>query len=179
MRWYLIRTWKGKEMEIMEEIRRAVPSSMYRECFVISQERIWRKQKKSVVHIEKMFPGCVFLTCKEGKALASQLEMVPAMAQRMACGDLTVLPLMKTDVDFLTTISGADHVARLSYVKKDEKGQVCLISGPLLSCAGQVERYQFKKRYAMVRRRMWGEDRAIVLGIVLKEDVEEVLYLSV
>ncbi|RKI98591.1 hypothetical protein D7X87_26595, partial [bacterium D16-54] len=29
-----------------------------------------------------------------------------------------------------------------------------------------------KKRYAMVRHKLWGEERAIVLGIMLKEDRE-------
>ena len=40
----------------------------------------------------------------------------------------------------------------------------------MLFRSGQVERYQFKKRYAMVRHRLWGEERTFVLGIVLNED---------
>ena len=36
----------------------------------------------------------------------------------------------------------------------------------------KIERIQLKKRYAMVRHKLWGEERAIVLGIMLKEDRE-------
>ncbi len=55
MQWYLLKTWAGREKEVMQEIRRTVPGHMYKECFVIDQERIWRKQQKSIVHVEPLF----------------------------------------------------------------------------------------------------------------------------
>ena len=143
MQWYLLKTWVGREAELIKEIRRTVPPYMYGECFVIRQERIWRKQQRSVVHVEPLFPGCVFLTCRETGQLFKRLEQIPSMAGLMAHGSLTVLPMMKEDVDFLTKISGPDHMVRLSY--------------------------------AMVRHRLWGEDQAIVMGIILKEDAERKL----
>ena len=51
MLWYLLKTWEGKEKDLVDEIRRTVPPSVYDECFVIYQERIWRKQQRSVVHV--------------------------------------------------------------------------------------------------------------------------------
>lgn len=175
MLWYLLKTWVGKEEELVKEIQRTVPSYMYRECFVIYQERIWRKQQRSVIHVEPLFPGNAFLTCREPDPLSGRLEQIPSMAKLMACGNLTVLPMMREDGEFLTKISGKDHIVRLSYVLKDEQGQICKISDPLQACRGQIERYQFKKRYAMVRHRLWGEDQAIALGIILKEDAERKL----
>lgn len=175
MLWYLLKTWVGREEELAKEIRRTVPSGMYEECFVIRQERIWRKQQRSIVHVEPLLPGCVFLTCKESGPFLGRLGQISSLAGRMICGDLTVFPMMKEDADFLTKISGKDHIVRLSYVQKDEQGQICKISDPLRTCREQIERYQFKKRYAMVRHRLWGEDQAIVLGIILKEDAERKL----
>ncbi|MCI8661447.1 MAG: hypothetical protein HFG54_14590 [Lachnospiraceae bacterium] len=175
MQWYLLKTWVGREAELIKEIRRTVPPYMYGECFVIRQERIWRKQQRSVVHVEPLFPGCVFLTCRETGQLFKRLEQIPSMAGLMAHGSLTVLPMMKEDVDFLTKISGPDHMVRLSYVTKNEQGQICNMSDPLKACQGQIERYQFKKRYAMVRHWLWGEEQAIVMGIILKEDAERKL----
>lgn len=175
MLWYLLKTWVGREEELAKEIRRTVPASMYGECFVIRQERIWRKQQRSIVHVEPLFPGCVFLTCKESGALFNRSGQIPLLEGLMACGNLTLFPMMEEDVDFLIKISGEDHIVRLSYVMKDEQGKICKISDPLKACKGQIERYQFKKRYAMVRRRLWGEDQAIVLGIILKEDAERKL----
>ncbi len=175
MVWYLIRTWSGREEEMAEEIRRIVPDSMYEECFVIGQERIWRRQQQSVVHVESMFPGCVFLVCKKTIPFLHQKKVASVMGRGVVWGDLTFLPLMREDVDFLLKISGRDHVARLSYVGKDDQGQICQMAGPLVSCREQVERYQFKKRYALVRHRFLGEVRGIVFGIMLNEDLNQKL----
>ena len=44
MQWYLLKTWTGREEELVKEIRRTVPSYMYEDVFVIYTERIWRRQ---------------------------------------------------------------------------------------------------------------------------------------
>lgn len=181
MKWYLLKTWEGREEALAEEIRKKLPSCFYKNCFVIYQERIWRKQQRSVVHVEKLFPGYVFLTSEKisfsdkKRSFLSCLEELPALAGLAACGDLTILPMAEKDAEFLEKISGDDHMVKLSCVLKDENGRICKISDPLRSCLGQVERYHFKKRYAMVRRQLWGEDQAIAMGILLKEDVDEKL----
>lgn len=97
-------------------------------------------------------------------------EKNPDIGDRMAWGNITILPMMPKDGEFLEKISGTDHVVRLSYVQKEEGGEIALVSGPLKKCAGQMERIQLKKRYAVVRCRLWGEEQAIVLGIMLRED---------
>ncbi len=200
VQWYLLKTWAGREEELVREVQKIVPPQMYEECFVIWQERIWRKQQKSIVHMEPLFPGCVFLTCREreagteGKDLLGNedaagykviagnkavtenglflpfLEKIPAAAQMMAGGIFTIFPMTGEDGQFLEKISGNEHVVRLSYVQKDEEGNICKLSEPLKVFQGQVERFQLKKRYAMVRHRLWGEERTFVLGIVLNED---------
>lgn len=200
VQWYLLKTWAGREEELVREVQKIVPPQMYEECFVIWQERIWRKQQKSIVHMEPLFPGCVFLTCREREAgtegkdfpgnkavagnkaaagneavtenrsLLQSLEKIPAAAQMMACGVFTMLPMTGEDGRFLEKISGDEHVVRLSYVQKDEEGNICKLSEPLKVFQGQVERFQLKKRYAMVRHRLWGEEMTFVLGIVLNED---------
>lgn len=175
MLWYLLKTWAGKEEELVKTIHRAVPQEMYEECFVIYQERIWRKQQRSIVHREPLFSGCVFLTCKGqrfSRLFFEYLERIPDMAIGKACGAWTAFPMMGEDAEFLAEISGREHVVSLSYVQRDEAGKVCKISDPLHSCKEQIVRYQFKKRYAMVRHRLWGEEQAIVLGIMLEEDAE-------
>lgn len=200
VQWYLLKTWAGREEELVREVQKIVPPQMYEECFVIWQERIWRKQQKSIVHMEPLFPGCVFLTCREreagteGKGLPGNedaagykaiagnkamtenglflpfLEKIPAAAQMMDGGIFTIFPMTGEDGQFLEKISGNEHVVRLSYVQKDEEGNICKLSEPLKVFQGQVERFQLKKRYAMVRHRLWGEERTFVLGIVLNED---------
>ena len=173
MLWYLLKTWAGREEELVKVIDKTIPSYQYKECFVIYQERIWRRQQRSIVHRERLFPGCVFLTCEDsGKEdfLPRCPEKNPDIGNRMAWGNIAILPMMPKDGEFLEKISGTDHVVRLSYVQKEEGGEIALVSGPLKKCAGQMERIQLKKRYAVVRCRLWGEEQAIVLGIMLRED---------
>lgn len=173
MLWYLLKTWAGREEELVKVIHKTIPSYQYKECFVIYQERIWRRQQRSIVHRERLFPGCVFLTCEDsGKEdfLPRCPEKNPDVGNRMAWGNVTILPMMPKDGEFLEKISETDHVVRLSYVQKEEGGEIALVSGPLKKCAGQMERIQLKKRYAVVRCRLWGEEQAIVLGIMLRED---------
>ena len=85
--------------------------------------------------------------------------------------DFHLLPIMQEDARFLEKISGKDHIVRLSYVQKDKEGNISWLSEPLHGCRGEIERMQFKKRYAMVRHRLWGEERILVLGILLNEDI--------
>lgn len=175
MLWYMLKTWGGGEESLIQEIRRTVPAHMYRECFVIRQERIWRRQQRSIVHVENLFPGCVFITCDKTVPLFRRMEMVPAMARLMASGEMTVLPLMEEDVEFLEKLSGKDHMVELSTVQKDEEGRVSQTGGPLALYLDEMKCCQFKKRYAVIRHRLWGEERNIPLGIVLKEDAEQKL----
>ncbi len=177
MLWYMLKTWTGREEELIREIRRTVPPGMYHECFLIRVERIWRKQQHNVLHTELLFPGCVFITCRQTEPLLRRLEMVPAMSRMIALGGMNLLPLMKTDAEFLEQISGEDHLVRLSRVEKEADGTVMKVSGPLEAFGGDVERYQFKKRYAIARHRFLGEDMSFSLGILLEEDIENrVLY---
>ncbi len=187
MLWYLLKTWAGKEEELVKELRRTVPPYMYHEAFVIYNERIWRRQGRSIVHTEPLFQGCAFVTCKESEPLFRQLERVPAMSKLMAMGYLSVFPLRAADADFLEQLAGEDHVVRLSHVLRTESRMVVdkndsellghtdyyQVSGPLTQFLGDVENFDFKKRFAKLRRNIWGEDMVIPLGIVLNEDVEQ------
>lgn len=178
MEWYLLKTWAGREEELVQKIRRTVPQSMYKECFVIYQERIWRKQQRSIVHVEPLFPGCVFLIRESGSAGNKQNdspEGKEAKGPEFGLDGLHPLPVMQEDAQFLEKLSGKEHMVRLSYVQKDGEGKIDRLSGPLNGCRGQIERFQLKKRYAMVRHKLWGEEQVLVLGILLKED-ENLVY---
>lgn len=175
MYWYLLKTWMGKEEELRKEIHRTIPSYLYKECFVIYQERIWRKQQRSIVHVEPLFPGCVFLTCENRGSIYESSNQISAIERLLVCSGSEIFPVMEEDAEFLQKISGKDHMVKLSSVIQDDQGQIRQISGPLKICMRQMKRCQLKKRYAIVHRRLWGEDQVIVLGIRLKEDIDRKL----
>ncbi len=183
MLWYLLKTWQGREEELVEEIRRTVPPYLYEEAFVIYNERIWRRQGRSILHPEPLFKGYVFMTCRETEPLFRRLEKIPAMSRLIAMGYLSMFPLMEKDARFLERISGSDHVVRLSQMLKEdgstdgpsglqESAKIYRVSGPLAGCLSDIDGIEFRKRFAKVYKKLWGEDRTIALGIVLNEDME-------
>lgn len=175
--WYVMQTMTGQEEELVGLVRILVPSCLYTDCFVAYHERIWRKMQQSVVHVERLFPGYVFIITDNPEELYLELKKVPAMSKLIASGKCDFLPIEKEEETFFSDMLSQDHVVRLSYVETDGKGHVSHIFGPLEKYKRQVERYQFKKRYAIVRLQMLGQEKTVALGIILKEDVrQEVLY---
>lgn len=180
MQWYLLKTWTGREEELVKEIRRTMPAYMYENVFVIYTERIWRRQGRSIVHTEPLFHGCAFLTCREPGPVWHRLERVPFLSQWMAAGYLSVYPLMERDAEFLQRIAGDEHLMRLSYVLRErndlngtEGTDRYRVSGPLEYCLEDIDNIEFRKRFVKLHKRLWGEDMVIAMGIVLNEDMEQ------
>lgn len=176
--WYKLKTWYGGEEALVKEIRRTVPPYMYEDVFVIYNERNLRRQQRSIIEQEILFDGCVFLTCKETEPLFRRLEKIPAVSRLIATGYLSMFPLMEKDARFLEAISGTDHIVRASYVlRESEDSYLYRVYGPLEYLADSIEKIRFSSRCAKTRRRLWGEDTVIPLGILAKEDVAQpVLY---
>ncbi len=178
MQWYLLKTWARREEELLRVIRRSVPDSLCKECFMIDQERIWIRQKRNILHREPLFPGCVFLITPQSDPILSRIEQIPAIDRWIVSKSLSILRMTEEDGRFLEELSGKEHRVKLSYVLKDEQGNICKLSGPLSDYQEYIKRIQFKKRYAMIRHRLWGEERTFVLGILLKEDVNQEYLLN-
>ena len=85
--WYVLQTMTGREEELVHYIEEIVPKELYTDCFVAYYERVWRKQKESVVHVERLFPGYVFIVSDTPKELYLCLKKVPAMSKMIADGN--------------------------------------------------------------------------------------------
>lgn len=171
--WYVLQTITGKEEELVRMIQKIVPHGLYEDCFVAYYERIWRRQQQSIVHVERLFPGYVFVLSEEPEALFFHLKQVPAMSKIIADGDFTFLTLEKTEVDFLKGMLSAKHIMHLSYVETDGKGKVLQVSGPLKGYMKWVIKFHFKKRFVTIKFKLLGAEKTAVLGIVLEEDIRQ------
>ena len=152
--WYVLQTMTGKEEELVRMIRKILPFGSYEDCFVAYFERIWRKQQQSVVHVERLFPGYVFIISENPNELFLQLKQVPAMSKMMADGEFTFLALEQEEEDFFQEMLKKDHIVHLSYVKTDGRGEPLRIVGPLEQYQRQIERFHFKKRYVIIRLKL-------------------------
>jgi len=178
MLWYVLQTQTGREDNLVKLIQRIVPGYLYGECFVAYHERLWRRQQRNFIHVERAFPGYVFITSDDPEALFLCLKQVPAMSRMMADGDFTFIPVDPKEASFLEQIMDADHVIHLSYVATDGRDHVYQVSGPLEACMSKIERFQFRKRYAVVRLSLLGEEKSILMGILLNEDIREELQFG-
>lgn len=175
--WYVLQTVTGQEEELVHMIREVVPDHAYSDCFVAYYERVWRRQQQSIVHVERLFPGYVFIISDDPNELFLELKRVPAMSKLVSAGKFEFLPIEKEEETFFHALLTEERIVRLSYVETDGKGHVLRIEGPLKQFADQIVKYQFKKRYAMIRFRMLGMDKTGTLGIILREDVrQEIAY---
>lgn len=177
MRWYVLQTTVGEEENLVEMIQRMVPENRYGECFVVYHEQLWRRKQKNFVHVKRAFPGYVFITSNEPEALFFCLKKLPAMAKLMADEESFFLSLDPEEAAFLEQITDEHHVIRLSYLETDGKGTIGQVSEPLKTCVSQIVRCKFGKRYVIVRMKLLGREKDMLLGIVLNEDIrQEVQY---
>lgn len=171
--WYVLQTMTGKEEELVQMIQKIVPRHLYKDCFVAYYERVWRKQQKSYIHVERLFPGYVFILSDKPEEIFIKLKNVPAMSRLIADENFHFLSLEKEEEIFFDKMLGNHHIVQLSYVETNGNGRVYQIFGPLKNYVTQVVSYQFKKRYAIIRLKMLGEEKTVALGIILNEDIKQ------
>ena len=98
--WYVLQTMTGREEELVHYIEEIVPKELYTDCFVAYYERVWRKQQESVVHVERLFPGYVFIVSDTPKELYLCLKKVPAMSKMIADGNFDFLSIEEEEEAF-------------------------------------------------------------------------------
>ena len=156
--WYVLQTMTGREGELVHYIEEIVPKELYTDCFVAYYERVWRKQQESVVHVERLFPGYVFIVSDTPKELYLCLKKVPAMSKMIADGNFDFLSIEEEEEAFFREYAEKNqHIVRLSYVELDGKGRIFRVCGPLKEYADSIVKAQYKKRYVIIRLKMMGE----------------------
>ena len=171
--WYVLQTMTGREEELVHYIEEIVPKELYTDCFVAYYERVWRKQQESVVHVERLFPGYVFIVSDTPKELYLCLKKVPAMSKMIADGNFDFLPIEEEEEAFFANMLKNQHIVRLSYVELDGKGRILRVCGPLKEYADSIVKAQYKKRYVIIRLKMMGSYKTVALGVILKEDIQQ------
>lgn len=175
--WYVLQTLTGKEEELTRMIKKIVPCELYSDCFVAYYERVWRKQGKSIVHIERLFPGYVFIVSDKPQELFLRLKSVPAMSKLISDGSFTFLALETEEEMFFEDMLGEERIVHLSYVRANRNGKVDIVSQPLKKYVSQIVRYQLKKRYVILSLKIMGIEKTVALGIILDEDIrQEIMY---
>ena len=148
MLWYVIQTFTGREEKLIRMMRRIVPRELYGDCFAAYHEQLRHRGQENQIHVERIFPGYVFVTSDEPDRLFLFLKNVPAMSKMMSDGEFYFLPLETAEARLLADIMDEDHVIRLSYVATDGKDHISYVAGPLEAAiaagAERIAGYQFR-----------------------------------
>lgn len=170
--WYAIQTITGNEEETAESIRRAVDKEVYEECFLLKREAVWRIRGTCRVHVERLFPGYVFISTEHPKELYRQLKQVSSYTRILGKEEEEFYPVSPEEEEFLRELLNGDgeYTVRLSWAETDEQGNITACGAPLQKYLPQVIKKRIRLRYVVIRVRLFGRDREILLGIRLEGD---------
>ncbi len=170
--WYAVQTITGNEEEAIESIRRMVDKSVYEECFLLKREAVWRIQGACKVHVERLFPGYVFVSTESPKELYQQLKGVSSYTKILGKEEEEFYPVSAEGEGFLKELLNGDeeYTVRLSPVEVDEQGEIVECGRPLEGYLDRVIKKRIRLRYVIIRVHLFGRDREILMGIRLGGD---------
>lgn len=170
--WYVIQVTTGKEEETKHVIEREVDHALYKKCFYIERERVWRREGQCIVHLETMFPGYLFVTTDYPKELYQELKRIPKLTKLLRAEGEVFLAVDEEEEEFLRNLldGDAEYVVRLSKVEVDEEKNIVKADGPLRHYLDKIVKKKIRLRYVMIEMRLFEKDRQILIGIRCEED---------
>ena len=169
--WYVIQTVTGQEETVLEMMRSIIPKESYNECFCIRRECIEKADGQDKPVLKALFPGYVFLDTNEPKTVYYSLKNVPKLTKILKNDNEFFLPVAEEEQQFLQNIQSEGHVVRLSNVTLDEERQIVAADGAVGIFFNQIVRQRVRKRYVLIQQQFLGEERKIMLGIRVNEEV--------
>ena len=170
--WYAIQTVTGNEEEAIGSIRKMVDKDVYEDCFLLKREAVWRIQGACKVHVERLFPGYVFVSTESPKELYQQLKGVSSYTKILGKEEEEFYPVSAEEEGFLKELLNGDeeYTVRLSPVEVDEQGEIVECGRPLEGYLDRVIKKRIRLRYVIIRVHLFGRDREILMGIRLGGD---------
>ena len=183
--WYVIQTMTGKEQELVDVIKKLLPSDLYESCFFFKRQLLKRLGGQWLEITEMLFPAYVFLETERPEAVFFALKKVPEFAKLLGDRNLQerdgmFIPLYPDEESFLEQLcedktKGKDQDFRLvglTDVRLSTNGETEEFSGPLFRLQERIERLNLRKRYAVVSFSVRGVKQTTILGIRLKQNQE-------
>ena len=170
--WYVIQTRTGDEEKLAHMIRELVPRDQYTECFYIKMESARKSEDRWEIYLGPMFPGYLFVDTDTPKDMYFDLKKVPKLTKLLKEEGETFLPVSEEEQRFLEDIQSEGHIVRRSLVQVDDEKQIISAEGAVGKYFDYIVKQRVRKRYVLIRQRLLGKDRKILLGIKLENDEE-------
>ena len=172
--WYVIPTKIGCEDSLCEWVKAYLDPCTYTRCFVARYEEVRRKEGVAYIHIQKMFPGYLFLETEHPEEVLEQLDKnskVSALISVGSDGKRELLPIQRGEERFLQNVL-EDGVLKVSCIGKDRDGRIDHFIGPLEKYKDRIVKLNLHNRRAIVKIPMLREEKEVKFCLWLDKDPE-------
>ena len=170
--WYVIPTKIGCEDSLCEWVKAYLDQRTYTRCFVARYEEVRRKEGIAYIHIQTMFPGYLFLETEYPEEVLDQLDQTSKVSALMSVGSdgkRELLPIQRGEERFLERVLD-NGLLKVSYVRKNAKGEIDCLIGPLEKYGDRIEQINLHNRRAVVKIPMLREEKTIKFSLWVDKD---------
>ena len=170
---YVLQVAPHEENQIENIFREFMPSSLCQRFFH-PMRRISKKFHGEWVETsEKLLPGYVFVETNEPEEFYKRLKTIPRLTKMLgksyndSISAWEFIGLSVEETEWLENIMscGENNEVKLSCVKRDEFGNIKVISGPLLYLADKVKKIDLHRRIAKVELSFGQKQSLLYFGI--------------
>lgn len=172
MNWYVMRTIPGRENQAAELVQKKIDTRLWNNCRILKKQQLFRIHGKYELSSKEMFPGYLFISSEQPKALTEALQRSHDFPQLLGEQATAIAPVEEKDLQFLRNACGQklEHEMRLSTVKVDEQGIVQETQGALKPYMEQITRQRLNKRFVIADVPLFNRKEAILFGIRMEGD---------
>lgn len=170
---YVLQIAPHEESRIEQILRESMPSSLCKQCFHPMRRRTKKIHGEWIETSEKLLPGYVFVETDTPDEFYKKLRTIPRLTKMLGklyneeISSWEFTGLSADEVRWLTNIMSCGEVGEvsLSFVKKDETGNIQIISGPLVYLVDKVRKFDLHKRIAIVELSFGQKQSLLYFGI--------------
>lgn len=171
--WYVVQTKSDDEQLVMEYFRRTADPTCFRSIFIPMFEDVRKKDGKATIHLRRLFPGYFFVDTDSPREVFEALKVVPEFKKLLGAvekdGKKVFIPVENEDQQFLDSLL-EDGLIRVSLVKRNSRGRVENIIGPLAKYTDKELKYDFSRRRAILKANIFGKERKLKFGLWTEND---------
>ena len=172
MGWYVMRTVPGKEMKAAELVQKKVNTRLWKYCRILKKQQLFRIHGQYELSSKEMFPGYLFISSEQPKALTEELQKSRDFPQVLGEQAAAIAKVEDMDLQFLRNACGQEleHEMWLSTVEVDGRGIVCEARGVLKAYMGCVIRQRLNKRFVIAEVPLFNRKEEVLFGIRVDGD---------
>lgn len=170
--WYVVRTETGKEEAAANSVRSYAAPDAYERCFCPKREFLKKIEGRWMLQSKALFPGYFFVVSEQPERLFFDLKEVPQATRILGDDTYHFVPLYEKEAAFYEQLfeeSGGEKVG-VSVIAVEEDGGIRCITGALKTLEREIVKVNVRKRYAVVRSFLLGNERTMLLGVRLQKD---------